>query len=98
MFLALASCLPLFVLCIFGWWIGRFYKLKFGESSHSWILLIGGVLGSLGLFLLGLGRLDVFAQKQLPLVVGEVLMLLGGILVSGGAFWLWYLLMGARRG
>ncbi|MEN9354102.1 MAG: hypothetical protein RL318_1427 [Fibrobacterota bacterium] len=98
MVLALAACLPLLMVCIVGWWIGRFYKLKFGESSHSWILLVGGVLGSVGLFLHGLGCLDLFARKELPLVVGEVLMLVGGLLVAGGSFWLWYLLMGARRG
>jgi len=93
--LSVASSIPLLLLCIVGWWIGRFYKLKFGESSHSWILLVGGVLGTLGL--LSYSLVPAVAGG-VGAVIGEVLMLLGGILIAGGAFWLWYLLMGARHG
>lgn len=98
MFLALSCVVPLFLLTVIGWWIGRFYKIKFGESSHSWILLVGGLLGSVGLFLHAL-PLTGPASSRAPLTIfAEVAMLMGGLLVAGGAFWLWYLLMGARRG
>lgn len=97
MLLSLACVLPLTMLSVIGWWIGRFYKLKFGESSHSWILLVGGVLGSVGLFLHATPLFRSAANLSLVTVVSEVMMLLGGLMVAGGAFWLWYLLMGARR-
>jgi hypothetical protein len=98
MVLSFVSILPLLSHCVFGWWIGRFYKLKFGESSHSWILLTGGILGSLGLFLFDQPSGGLLAGHEVLTVLGQVLMLIGGLMVAGGAFWLWYLLMGARRG
>ncbi len=97
MLLSLACVLPLMMLSVIGWWIGRFYKLKFGESSHSWILLVGGLLGSIGLFLHTTAPAQQATGHPLMTIASEVMMLLGGLLVAGGAFWLWYLLMGARR-
>lgn len=97
MLLSLACVAPLLLLSVIGWWIGRFYKLKFGESSHSWILFLGGAIGSTGLFLHASPISQIASSQQLVTIFSEVAMLLGGLLVAGGAFWLWYLLMGARR-
>jgi hypothetical protein len=87
MSLAIVSCIPFLVLCMIGWWIGRFYQLKFGDNPNSWLFLLGGALGLVGMILHAHGKFDV---------PSEILLFLGGLAVGGGALLLWYLLLGPR--
>jgi hypothetical protein len=86
--LAIGATLPLLILCLVGWWIGRFYQLKFGENPQSWLFLLGGFSGLAGTVL---HRVDVLRPWTVALL------LLGSLLVGLGSFRLWYLLMGARK-
>jgi hypothetical protein len=88
MTLAIAASLPGLLLCVIGWWIGRFYHLKFGENPHSWVLPVGGLMGMVGTLLPLCG---------VPKEISVALLILGALAVAGGAFWLWYLLMGPRQ-
>ena len=81
---ALAGTLPLV-----GTAIGVFYKRKFGEGTHGWLLPVGGVVGFLGLALQ--------AFPSLPRVVGDLVALSGAVIVSVGTFWLWYVMMGPKK-
>ncbi len=87
MSLAIVACMPLLMLCLIGWWIGRFYQLKFGDNPNSWLFLLGGVLGVVGMVLHAQGSVAVLS---------EILLFLAGLAVGGGAFLLWYILLGPR--
>lgn len=75
-------------LSIVGWAIGVFYRRKFGEATHGWLLLAGGATGVAGAIAHGVGFPDLLA---------EGILLLGAALLGGGTFWLWFVMMGPRK-
>jgi hypothetical protein len=81
---ASAATLPLV-----GTAIGVFYKRKFGEVTHGWLLPVGGGVGFLGVALQ--------AVPSIPPFVGDLVALSGAVLLSVGTFWLWYVMMGPKR-
>jgi len=76
-------------LSLVGMAVGVFYRRKFGEGTHGWLLPLGGVLGVLGI--------GLQAVPALPRVVGDLVALIGGVVLALGTFWLWYVMMGPRK-
>lgn len=85
-FLPFLSCLLIGSLALVGIAIGMFYRKKFGDSTHGWTLGVGAMLGIVGSALQGWSSL-----------VGNLVMLTGGIFVVIGAYWLWYVMLGSRK-
>jgi hypothetical protein len=85
----IASAILAGTLSLVGMAVGAFYRKKFGESTHGWLLPLGGGLGVLGICLQ--------AVPALPRVAGDLIALLGAVAVSLGTFWLWYVMMGPRK-
>ncbi len=85
-FLPFLSCLLIGSLALVGIAIGMFYRKKFGDSTHGWTLGVGAALGIVGSALQGWSAL-----------VGNLVMLTGGIFVVIGAYWLWYVMLGSRK-
>jgi len=81
---ALAGTLPLV-----GTAIGVFYKRKFGEGTHGWLLPVGGATGFLGL---AFQMVPAF-----PRLLGDLVALAGAVILSVGTFWLWYVMMGPKK-
>ncbi|MCB9496944.1 MAG: hypothetical protein H6686_08695 [Fibrobacteria bacterium] len=76
-------------LCLLGVGIGQFYKMKFGESTHSWLLGVGA--------LLGLGGQSMYLLPSVPSLVPDLVFLVGAIFLAIGTFWLWNVMLGPRR-
>jgi hypothetical protein len=76
-------------LSLVGMAVGAFYRKKFGEGTHGWLLPLGGGLGVLGI--------GLQAVPALPRVVGDLVALIGAVVLSLGTFWLWYVMMGPRK-
>ncbi|MBK9578272.1 MAG: hypothetical protein IPK50_10325 [Fibrobacterota bacterium] len=85
-FLPFLSCLLIGSLALVGIAIGMFYRKKFGDSTHGWTLGVGAMLGIVGSALQGWSSL-----------VGNLVMLTGGIFLVVGAYWLWYVMLGSRK-
>jgi hypothetical protein len=91
----MSSILPIFsaalaaTLSLVGMAVGVFYRRKFGEGTHGWLLPLGGALGVVGI--------GLQAVPALPRVVGDLVALLGAVCLSLGTFWLWYIMMGPRK-
>jgi len=81
---ALAGTLPLV-----GAAIGVFYKRKFGEGTHGWLLSVGGAMGVLGI---ALEMVPNFSR-----IIGDLVALTGAVILSVGTFWLWYVMMGPKK-
>lgn len=84
----LASGLVLASICVVGGWIGRFYQLKFSQTTHRGLLYGGAATGLAGYF----GRLT-----PLPVIIWDLAFILGAVLIGAGTFWLWFVMLGPRR-
>lgn len=84
----LAACL-LAALALVGVAIGVFYRRKFGESTQAWLLGMGAAFGLLGQILSEL--------PKMPLLVGDLIALVGAIFLAVGTFWLWFVMMGPKK-
>jgi len=76
-------------LSLVGVAVGVFYRRKFGEGTHGWLLPLGAGLGVLGI--------GLQAVPALPRVAGDLVALLGAVVLSLGTFWLWFVMMGPRK-
>ncbi|HXP91182.1 MAG TPA: hypothetical protein VN931_09665 [Fibrobacteria bacterium] len=76
-------------LSLVGMAVGVFYRRKFGEGTHGWLLPVGGGIGVLGI--------GLQAVPALPRVVGDLVALIGAVVLALGTFWLWYVMMGPRK-
>jgi hypothetical protein len=76
-------------LSLVGTAVGVFYKRKFGEGTHGWLLPVGGATGALGLALQ--------MVPSLSRIVGDLVALSGAVVLSVGTFWLWYVMMGPKK-
>lgn len=73
-------------LALVGVAIGMFYRKKFGDSTHGWLLGVGAVLGVSGSFLM-----------SWSVLAANLVQLAGGVFLMLGSYWLWYVMMGARK-
>jgi len=69
--------------------IGVFYRKKFGEGTHGWLLPVGGATGILGL--------SLEMMPSISRVIGDLVALSGAVVLSVGTFWLWYVMMGPKK-
>jgi hypothetical protein len=76
-------------LSLVGMAIGVFYRKKFGEGTHGWLLPVGAATGFAGIVLQ--------VVSPLPRVVGDLVALLGALVLFAGTFWLWYVMMGSKK-
>ena len=88
-FLFLTSAALAGTLSLVGTAIGVFYRKKFGEGTHGWLLPVGATTGFLGL--------SLQMVPTLPRVVGDLVALLGALVLFAGTFWLWYVMMGSKK-
>ena len=88
-FLFLTSAALAGTLSLVGTAIGVFYRKKFGEGTHGWLLPVGAAIGFLGLC--------SQMVPTLPKVVGDLVALLGALVLFAGTFWLWYVMMGSKK-
>lgn len=86
MSLPLLSSLLIGSLALVGIAIGMFYRKKFGESTHGWTLGVGAVLGAIGC-----------ACYFRSALVANLIMLVGGVFLVVGSYWLWYVMLGSRK-
>lgn len=76
-------------LCLVGIGIGAFYRIKFGEGTHGWLLGAGAALGVLGQIL--------SMVPVLPAGASDLVFVPGAVLLAVGTFWLWFVMLGPRR-
>jgi len=76
-------------LALVGMAIGLFYRRKFGESTHGWMLAVGAVLGAAGTAMHAVAGLGASAS--------DLVVLAGAAFLGTGTFWLWYVMLGPRR-
>lgn len=87
--IVLAQIAAVASLSLIGIGIGRFYRMKFGESTHCWLLGVGAGLGVLGQILTFI--------PGLPPGVADLVYVPGALTLAVGVFWLWFVMMGPRR-
>ncbi|HNY31864.1 MAG TPA: hypothetical protein PKO15_13335 [Fibrobacteria bacterium] len=85
-FLPFLSCLAVGSLALVGMAIGLFYRKKFGETTHGWTLGVGAALGVVGSLSLPWWPLE-----------GNLVLLVGGLFLATGAYWLWYVMLGSHK-
>ena len=87
--LVLVSTCMAGTLCAVAVAIGAFYRMKFGEGTHGWLLSAGGLVGIAGFCLRW-----AFPAHPVP---GDLVALVGAGFLATGVFWLWFSMMGPRR-
>lgn len=76
-------------LCVIGVGIGAFYRMKFGEGTHGWLLWAGAGLGILGQIL--------SIIPAVPPGASDLVFVPAAVLLAVGTFWLWFVMLGPRR-
>jgi len=87
--LVLAQVAAIASLSLIGIGIGRFYRMKFGESTQCWLLGVGAALGLVGQIL-------TFVPG-IPTGAIDLVFVPGALFLAVGVFWLWFVMMGPRR-
>ncbi len=88
-FLTLSCAALAGTLSLVGTAIGVFYRKKFGEGTHGWLLPVGAAAGILGL--------SLEMVPSFPRMVGDLVALSGAVVLFAGTFWLWYVMMGSKK-
>ncbi len=87
--IVLAQITAVASLSLIGIGIGRFYRMKFGESTQCWLLGVGAALGVIGQILT--------LVPGLPTGLADLVYVPGALFLAVGVFWLWFVMMGPRR-
>lgn len=88
-FLSLLETACVASICVVGIGIGAFYRRKFGEGTHGWLLGAGAVLGVAGQIL--------SIIPGVPVGASDLVFVPAAVLLSIGTFWLWFVMLGPRR-